>query len=109
MQYETVYYVYADSQTPSEDGVTALALENQNVVGAKCFFCADKCVVAILTGPFYLKSERDEFLKSLQTDLSNRLKRNVIVTADVDVFRKIKPDMSEAQKADLLKTVTSRT
>ena len=89
--------------------VAALALSNPKVVGARCFAYGNAYVVALISAPFYLKSERDAFLQSAKIDLSQQTKTDVFVTLDIDVYRKIKDDMTDAQKAELFEKVLSRT
>lgn len=83
-------------------------LGDENVIGAKCFFYQNSCLVAMLTKPFYLKSQRDEFLKNTQEFLSKELSLDVVATLDVDVYRKIKPDMSNEQKSEILQIARQR-
>ncbi len=92
----------------TEQSVAALALSNPKVVGARCFAYNNAYVIALIASPFYLKSERDAFLQTTKTDLSKQTKTDVFVTLDVDVYRKIKDDMTDAQKAGLFEKVLSR-
>ena len=80
----------------------------EKVVGAKCFIFDGSCVVAIIIEPIYLKSERDRLISEIKTELQSSLQKSVIVTCDVDVYTKIKPDMSSADKTALYKKVTDR-
>ncbi len=93
----------------TEQSVAALALSNPKVVGARCFAYNKAYVIALISSPFYLKSERDAFLQSMKTDLAKHTESDVFVTLDVDVYRKIKDGMSDEQKADLFEKVLSRT
>lgn len=100
---------YMQTGEVSEQSVAALALSNPKVVGARCFSYNKAYVVALISSPFYLKSERDAFLHSTKIDLSKQTKADVFVTLDIDVYRKIKDGMTDAQKAELFEKVLSRT
>lgn len=92
----------------TEDDITALALSSENIVGAKCFLYNNTFVLALLCTPFYLKSERDDFLTNIQSDLSRQINSDVIATLDIDVYRKIKPNMTNKQKESLYQRVIAR-
>lgn len=105
---ETAIQSTTQQNVSTEQNVCALMLGDENVIGAKCFFYQNSCLVAMLTKPFYLKSQRDEFLKNTQEFLSKELSLDVVATLDVDVYRKIKPDMSNEQKAEILQIARQR-
>ena len=105
---ETAILSEQEHNVSTEQSVCALMLCDENVIGAKCFFYQNSCVIAMLTKPFYLKSERDEFLKNTQECLSKELSLDVVATLDVDVYRKIKPNMSNEQKAEILQIARQR-
>lgn len=105
---ETAIQSTTQQNVSTEQNVCALMLGDENVIGAKCFFYQNSCLVAMLTNPFYLKSQRDEFLKNTQDFLSKELSLDVVATLDVDVYRKIKPDMSNEQKAEILQIARQR-
>ena len=94
---------------PSADFVVSVALQNEKIVGARCFEKNDTYIVAVLTVPIYLKSEREECRKSLQNQIAQSTGKKALVTFDIDVYAKIKQDMSDLQKDTLYKKVTSRT
>ena len=100
---------YMQTGEVSEQSVAALALSNPKVVGARCFSYNNAYVVALISSPFYLKSERDAFLQSTKIDLSKQTKDDVFVTLDIDVYRKIKEGMTDAQQAELFEKVLART
>ncbi len=99
---------YTQTGEVTVKSVAALALSNPKVVGARCFSYDNAYVVALISSPFYLKSERDAFLQTTKIDLSKQTKADVFVTLDIDVYRKIKDDMTNAQKAELFEQVLSR-
>ena len=105
---ETAIQSTMPQKLSDEQSVCALMLGDENVIGAKCFFYQNSCLVAMLTKPFYLKSQRDEFLKNTQEFLSKELLLDVVATLDVDVYRKIKPNMSNEQKAEILQIARQR-
>ncbi len=105
---ETAIQSTTQQNVSTEQNVCALMLGDENVIGAKCFCYQNSCLVAMLTKPFYLKSQRDEFLKNTQEFLSKELSLDVVATLDIDVYRKIKPDMSNEQKAEILQIARQR-
>ena len=100
--------IQASTQNATPDAVIATVLQNENVVGARCFEVQNEYVVAVLTVPIYLKSERDKCKTNIKTAISQLYGKEAIVTFDVDVYAKIKPNMSEKDKDALYKKVTAR-
>ncbi len=98
----------ATRQNATPDAIVATVLQNKNVVGARCFEIQNTYIVAVLTVPIYLKSERDKCKADIQTAISEIYSKETIVTFDVDVYTKIKPNMSERDKDALYKKVTAR-
>ena len=88
------------------DFLTALALQNDKVVAVRVFETENARVFGILTTPIYLKSERTELIETLTQTLSQS--KETYVSLDNDVFRKIRDDMTEEQKEQLLLTVQNR-
>ena len=86
--------------------LSALVLQNENVVSVKAFETSNARVFSVLTVPIFLKSERDALVKSLEDILSQG--KQAYVSLDGDVYRRIKPDMTDEQKRSLLDTVISR-
>ena len=86
--------------------LNAFALQNEYVVAVKSFETENARVFGVLTMPIYLKSERDELVKTLSISLSQG--KRAYVSLDNDVFRKIKDDMTEEQKEELLSLVQKR-
>ena len=87
---------------------TSIALMQEKVVGARCFFVENVCVVAVILEPIYLKSERDGYIEEIKTAIENAISGNAIITTDIDVYTKIKAEMTDAQKMALYKKVTER-
>lgn len=100
--------IQASTQNATPDAVIATVLQNENVVGARCFEIQNKYIVAVLTVPIYLKSERDQCKTNIKTAISQLYGKEAIVTFDVDVYAKIKPNMSDIDKDALYKKVTAR-
>lgn len=87
---------------------TSIALMQEKVVGARCFFVENVCVVAVILEPFYLKSERDEYIEEIKSAIESAINCNAIISTDIDVYTKIKAEMTDAQKMALYKKVTER-
>ena len=100
--------IQASTQNATPDAVIATVLQNENVIGARCFEIQNKYIVAVLTVPIYLKSERDKCKTNIKTAISQLYGKEAIVTFDVDVYAKIKPNMSDIDKDALYKKVTAR-
>lgn len=100
--------IQSATSTSDEERAVSIALMQDKVVGAKCFIFDGSCVVAIIIEPIYLKSERDRLISEIKTELQSSIQKSVIVTCDVDVYTKIKTDMSSADKSALYKKVTDR-
>lgn len=64
---------------------------------------AEGCIViAVLTKPFYLKSERDKAMLSLEAELKELISSDdLIVAFDLDIFRRIDDDMSAQDVIEL--------
>lgn len=87
---------------------TSIALMQEKVVGARCFFVENVCVVAVILEPFYLKSERDGYVDEIKSAIESAINGNAIISTDIDVYTKIKAEMTDAQKMALYKKVTER-
>lgn len=96
-------------EIPSVDKIISLALGYEYVLAARAFVYDGNTVVALITTPFYLKSERDgaksSIKQSLSTDIGNE---NVIVTFDVEVYRRIRGELEEEEMQKLLLLAKSR-
>ena len=91
-----------------ENTATSVALMHEKVVGAKCFTLDNALVVAVILQPIYLKSERDGCLNEIKTTVESKTSVTTLVTTDIDVYTKIKSEMTIEQKAALYKKVTDR-
>ncbi len=95
-----------------DDDVYALvhaALSYEFVTAARAFEWEGEFVLAALTKPFYLKSERDGARMLLEKELRQRLGcDNIIVLFDVDMFRRIDEDISDEDKQALLQVAKQR-
>ena len=72
---------------------------HEKVVGARAAAREGKLLVAVITLPVYLGSERDALKEELRETLSEATGREVAVTFDLGVYRGIRPGMSEEEKA----------
>lgn len=93
-----------DAVAPSSPSVEAIVLMNDLVTYVRSFECDGTVVAAILTQPIYLASERRKLKDDLTDKLTSSLGKPAVVTFDMEVFRKIKGDLSDDDKRRLLKT-----
>ena len=77
-----------------EETAVQLALSSPYVTHARAFEYDGCTIVAVLTTPFYLKSERDSFRAELEQQLVDAV-GNAVVTLDMEVYRNITENMSE--------------
>lgn len=93
----------------AQDKAISFALQNENVLSVRVFELDGNIIVATLTSPFYLKSERDAARQQLEDDLKALLgSDNIIVTFDVHVYRKIRDGLSDEEKQDLYQLAYER-
>lgn len=97
-----------DDSTALENRLISMALTDEKVLGARCVFVNDAYVVAIITTPFYLKSERDQWCYAMQNFLSSQTDLTVHVSLDLDIYRNIRQGMDDKDKEELLESVLSR-
>lgn len=95
-------------QVYTQEAIISLALMNQYVLSARCFEYNDTFVLGVITKPFYLKSDRDKFVKELKNSLLERCSKNAIISLDIDVYCKINDNMTVEQIQELYKKVTQR-
>lgn len=112
MQYEFLpqnecQAVHCDTKYSSSD-VSSLALMEDMVMSARCFEHNEKCVLSLVLKPFFLKSEKDEYVSNLAKNLSDKTNKDVIITLDIDVFCKIHDNMSVEEKQSLYEKITQR-
>ena len=97
------------SQAFSLDEIISCALQQEFVLGARAFEWNGNVVVAALTTPFILKSERDNAKAKLNEDLQSTFSaRNIILTFDMQVYRNILDELDEAAKQELLELAKNR-
>ncbi len=100
---------YATNYTQTdENALISIALSDENVLGARCVFVDNAYVIAIITTPFYLKSERDEWFEDMQELLSSQTDLPVHLSLDLDIYRNIRQGMNDKDKIELLESVLSR-
>ncbi len=97
-----------DFMQPSVDHVISVALSHPAVIGARAFEWQGEIVVAVITTPFYLKSERDKAKEEIFDDITVETNaKSLTVTFDVGVYRNIREDMTDEQRERLYKIATS--
>lgn len=93
----------------AQDKAISFALQNESVLSVRVFELDGNIIVATLTSPFYLKSERDAARQQLENDLKALLDSDkIIVTFDVHVYRKIRDGLSDEEKQDLYQLAYER-
>lgn len=99
----------ADERTVNLDELISFVLQSEYVLGARAFEHNGTIVIATLTAPFYLKSERDSVRAQMQEDLSSLVSdAEVVLTFDMQVFRNIEDGLDADSKDYLLKLAKSR-
>ena len=71
------------------------ALTHPLVLAARAFEKDGKIVLAVLTEPIYLSSERTELKTLLSEEAERETGCEVTLTFDLDIYRRISSDMSE--------------
>lgn len=94
--------------TANESVATDAALANDSVAAARAIETEDGLLVAVLLDPVFLVSERRELKEELKCDIERATGKQALVTYDLGVYRKIKPDMSSEAKAALYAVATAR-
>lgn len=94
--------------TANESVATDAALANDSVAAARAIETEDGLLVAVLLDPVFLVSERRELKEELKCDIEQATGKQALVTYDLGVYRKIKPDMSSEAKAALYAVATAR-
>lgn len=97
------------SSIPMLDSVISLALSYTYVIGARAFEWQGNIILAVITTPFILKSERDSAKLELKEDIIAITDcKNIIVTFDGEVYRNIQGNISDSEKERLFKLASSR-
>ncbi len=81
------------------------ALENPLVLAARAFEYGETVVLAVLTEPIYLSSDRAALKTLLKDNAEKNTGKSVAVSFDLEVYRRISRDMSDGLKTVLLKRV----
>lgn len=97
-----------DTPTYLENRLISLALTDEKVLGARCIYVDNAYIIAIITTPFYLKSERDKWCEDMQVMLSTTTNSIVHLSLDLDIYRNIRQGMDDKDKTELLESVLSR-
>ena len=104
-EYAGVSSEKAAPTTPSERAAAAqnVALSNPLVLAARAFEKDGKTVLAVLTEPIYLASDRAALKELLTAAASEAAGTPVTVTFDLDIYRRISRDMSAEVQDFILK------
>ena len=106
---ETTPQTNDESQAISLDEIISRTLQQEYVLGARAFEWNGSIVVAALTTPFLLKSERDGAKARLCEDLQTIFaSQNIVLTFDMQVYRNILDELDEEAKQELLELAKSR-
>lgn len=97
-----------DTNYNTLDDISSLALMQDMVMSARCFEYNDKCILALILKPFFLKSEKDEYVSLLAKNLSEKTNKDVVITLDIDIFCKIHDEMTGQEKELLYEKITQR-
>ena len=98
-----------ESQSVNLDEIISCTLQQEFVLGARAFEWNGSIVVAALTTPFVLKSERDSAKNQLSEDLQTAFSaHNIILTFDMQVYRNILDELDDLAKQELLELAKSR-
>lgn len=98
----TAYAAATDSALAAEYS----ALENPLVLAARAFECQGTLVLAVLTEPIFLSSERAELKNLLESAAVASTGKNVVVSFDLEIYRRISRDMPDELKSLLLRKAT---
>ena len=97
------------STAPTTDDVTSLALSYTYVIGARAFEWQGSIILAVITTPFILKSERDNAKRELKEEIIEASGyENIIVTFDGEVYRNIRDSIDDSEKQRLFQLAVSR-
>lgn len=86
----------------------AYALTFEKVASARSFEYENKTVLAVITSPIYLKSERDALRRELEITIAEQIGKEVLVTFDTEVYRKIRGELDDSQKQALMNKARQR-
>lgn len=102
-------YANPIEQTFNLDEIVSYALQQEFVLGARAFEYNETIVLALLTTPFCLKSERDNAKLTIYESLQNTLcDKKLVLTFDMQVYRNIKNDLDDQSKEFLLELAELR-
>lgn len=99
---------YASSDKINIDELVSYTLRQEYVIGARAFEIDGTTVIAALTVPFVLKSERDKAKADIYEELKNLSDGDIVLTFDMQVYRNIEDDLDEQSKKELLRLAKSR-
>ena len=89
--------------------IESAAMSIDKVVAVKCFETSNTIVVAALTEPIFSRTENNELKEKISIAVRETgFTKRIIVSFDLDIYSKIKDDMSAEQKTKLIETLDSR-
>lgn len=99
--------------TTDEDGnldaLLSRVYEEKFIEAARGIEADGKILIAALTSPFYLKSERDRARQTLENDLRELFgNEDIILAFDLDLYRRIDDNMTEEEALELYETALLR-
>lgn len=87
----------------------SFVFEKEYIQAARALSFDGDIVVAALTAPFFLKSERDAAREALECELEQLYPNyNVIVAFDLDLFRRMDDGISNAQTLEIIELAKQR-
>lgn len=92
---ERTYLAEKNSSSSLSRAAEYTALTHPLVLAARAFEKDGKIVLAVLTEPIYLSSERTELKTLLSEEAERETGCEVALTFDLDIYRRISSDMSE--------------
>lgn len=83
----------------------SVALKDERVSAVRSAETDDAVLLALLTGPIYLASERKAMKTALENEASDLVGKRVIVTFDMEIYRKLGKDLTSEEIAKLFTKV----
>lgn len=112
MQYEFLpqneQIALQNEKSHTSNDVASLALIDDMVMSARCFEHNNIYILSLVLKPFFLKSEKDDYVSNIAKSLSEKTQKDVMITLDIDIFCKIHDNMSEDEKELLYEKITQR-
>ncbi len=91
------------------DALLNKVFEKEFVQAARGIRHGDCVLIAVLTEPFFLKSERDAARKDLEEELKQVCGTDVVVAFDMHLFRQMDGDLNQNEKEELIRIAKRKT